>query len=172
MPAGFTTFENFKDIDITLFKTVTAFLLKFRSAHFSMILAGRSYYTNIVCAILSQEASGESISATALPDVIPMIRDSQIEFQKEPACLILSGEYAIVGDLHGDLKTLLRIFERYGYPLLSFPRRLCRPRKLLVRCGVPALLAEAALSRESLLDSRKPRVSRLNRRARLSKRMP
>jgi protein phosphatase len=37
----------------------------------------------------------------------------------EPACLILTGDFVVVGDIHGDLSTLLRIFDRFGYPPLG-----------------------------------------------------
>jgi protein phosphatase len=73
-------------------------------------------YIDIVCTILSQQVHGERVSAAALSDVLPMLLDAKISFRQEPSCLVLTGEYVIVGDLHGDLTTLLRIFARCGFP--------------------------------------------------------
>jgi diadenosine tetraphosphatase ApaH/serine/threonine PP2A family protein phosphatase len=39
-----------------------------------------------------------------------------MSLRRDPARLILTGEYLIVGDLHGDLVSLLRIFGRFGFP--------------------------------------------------------
>jgi serine/threonine-protein phosphatase PP1 catalytic subunit len=35
---------------------------------------------------------------------------------KEPAVLNLVGDFVVVGDIHGDIKTLVRIFDHMGYP--------------------------------------------------------
>lgn len=35
---------------------------------------------------------------------------------EEPAVLTLSGKFCVVGDMHGDLDSLLRIFRKVGYP--------------------------------------------------------
>jgi protein phosphatase len=71
---------------------------------------------NMVSAILSQVSRSATICSSALPDAIPIIRAARYEFTKDPPGLSLSGEFLVVGDLHGDLATLLRILERYSYP--------------------------------------------------------
>lgn len=45
---------------------------------------------------------------------IAMIAGSVLEH--EPAVLQLTGDYVIVGDIHGNINTLLRILEKYNYP--------------------------------------------------------
>jgi diadenosine tetraphosphatase ApaH/serine/threonine PP2A family protein phosphatase len=37
-------------------------------------------------------------------------------FQNEPPVMQLAGEYCIVGDIHGNVDSLIRIFEKKGYP--------------------------------------------------------
>jgi protein phosphatase len=71
---------------------------------------------DVVSAILCQEALHKQITATALPDIIPLICRAADVFSNEPPCLLLTGEFIIVGDLHGDLSSLLRIFGECGYP--------------------------------------------------------
>jgi protein phosphatase len=45
-----------------------------------------------------------------------LIRCATSAFQSSPAVLRLSGTFVVVGDIHGNLDDLLRIFERHGYP--------------------------------------------------------
>jgi diadenosine tetraphosphatase ApaH/serine/threonine PP2A family protein phosphatase len=45
--------------------------------------------------------------------VLAKVRDI---LEEEPACLELAGEFVVVGDIHGDIDTLLRIFNKKGHP--------------------------------------------------------
>jgi protein phosphatase len=45
-----------------------------------------------------------------------LIRCATLGFLASPAILRLSGAFVVVGDIHGNLDDLLRIFERHGYP--------------------------------------------------------
>jgi diadenosine tetraphosphatase ApaH/serine/threonine PP2A family protein phosphatase len=48
--------------------------------------------------------------------VISIISQAIQIFSNEPALLNLSGVFTVVGDLHGELSSLLRIFQRLGWP--------------------------------------------------------
>jgi diadenosine tetraphosphatase ApaH/serine/threonine PP2A family protein phosphatase len=48
--------------------------------------------------------------------VISIISQAIEIFSNEPALLNLSGVFTVVGDLHGELSSLLRIFQRLGWP--------------------------------------------------------
>jgi protein phosphatase len=45
-----------------------------------------------------------------------VIREAIALFQASPAILRLTGSFVVVGDIHGNLDDLIRIFERHGYP--------------------------------------------------------
>jgi protein phosphatase len=45
-----------------------------------------------------------------------VIRSATAAFKKSPLVLRLDGSFVVVGDIHGNLDDLLRIFERHGYP--------------------------------------------------------
>jgi hypothetical protein len=71
---------------------------------------------DIVSAILRQESRGDLINSATLPEILPLLSAARDLLATEPARLKLTGEYAIVGDIHGNLASLLRIFGRLGYP--------------------------------------------------------
>jgi diadenosine tetraphosphatase ApaH/serine/threonine PP2A family protein phosphatase len=45
-----------------------------------------------------------------------VIRSTEELLSSEPVLLILSGSFVVVGDLHGNIDDLLRVFDRFGYP--------------------------------------------------------
>jgi diadenosine tetraphosphatase ApaH/serine/threonine PP2A family protein phosphatase len=49
-------------------------------------------------------------------DAFMLIARASEHFQSEPTVLALSGEFTVVGDLHGSLFSMLRIFSKIGYP--------------------------------------------------------
>ena len=49
-------------------------------------------------------------------DVLSLIDHSVTLLMEEPTVLALSGEFRVVGDVHGDIDTLVQIFGRTGYP--------------------------------------------------------
>jgi serine/threonine-protein phosphatase PP1 catalytic subunit len=49
-------------------------------------------------------------------DAFALVARASEHFQSEPAILTLSGEFTVVGDLHGSLFSMLRIFSQIGYP--------------------------------------------------------
>ena len=49
-------------------------------------------------------------------DVLNLIDHCMTLLMKEPTVLALSGEFHVVGDVHGDMDTLVQIFGRIGYP--------------------------------------------------------
>ena len=49
-------------------------------------------------------------------DVRQVIGDAAAVFDKIPGTFIGQGEFCVVGDIHGDIDTLLRIFEKNKYP--------------------------------------------------------
>ena len=48
--------------------------------------------------------------------IASLIKAATAEFDKEPSLLDLKGDWVVVGDIHGNIDDLLRIFERGGYP--------------------------------------------------------
>jgi protein phosphatase len=48
--------------------------------------------------------------------IIAIVQAAGECLRQDPACLRLTGDFIVVGDLHGDIDSLLRIFERGGYP--------------------------------------------------------
>jgi diadenosine tetraphosphatase ApaH/serine/threonine PP2A family protein phosphatase len=48
--------------------------------------------------------------------LVEAIRAATVIFTTEPAVLTLSGEHCVVGDIHGNIDALIRIFEKFGYP--------------------------------------------------------
>lgn len=74
--------------------------------------------TEIVLSILTAEMRGDH-SAAELPDdetVVDLIKSAKNKLRNEPSLLRLSGQIVVVGDIHGNIDDLLRIFERNGYP--------------------------------------------------------
>ncbi|OHT10024.1 Serine/threonine-protein phosphatase PP1 isozyme 8 [Tritrichomonas foetus] len=45
-----------------------------------------------------------------------LIQSARAQLHDEPTCISLAGRFVVVGDIHGDIDTLIRIFERCGYP--------------------------------------------------------
>jgi protein phosphatase len=54
-----------------------------------------------------------SISITNLSTLIDLVSERH---KTEPATLVLSGDHYIVGDIHGNIDVLIRIFGKFGYP--------------------------------------------------------
>lgn len=48
--------------------------------------------------------------------LVSLIKEIPLLFQKYPTVLDLHGDYVIVGDVHGNLHDMIRIFAHYGYP--------------------------------------------------------
>lgn len=59
------------------------------------------------------------LNQTAFPSdetIIKIIKAAQNIFKKESSLLKLQGNFVVVGDIHGNIDDLLRIFEKRGYP--------------------------------------------------------
>jgi protein phosphatase len=72
-----------------------------------------------VAGILSGQSRQTSTEVHCLPQpqiVLPIIEAARTCFRSEPALLELQGRFVVVGDLHGNLDCLLRIFGRIGFP--------------------------------------------------------
>lgn len=72
----------------------------------------------IVFAVLVGRTGRDKVP-TNLPasDVITkLIKRAVSAFDAESSLLKLEGDYVVVGDIHGNVDDLLRIFEKYGYP--------------------------------------------------------
>ena len=55
----------------------------------------------------------------ALPTPQQVIHIAQMVrriLQSEPICLQLHGDFVVVGDIHGNVDDMMRIFEKFGYP--------------------------------------------------------
>jgi diadenosine tetraphosphatase ApaH/serine/threonine PP2A family protein phosphatase len=47
---------------------------------------------------------------------LELVADAAAVLSLEPSLLILSGQFCVVGDIHGSLDSLLRVFSRFGWP--------------------------------------------------------
>ncbi|KAH0788512.1 Ser/Thr protein phosphatase [Histomonas meleagridis] len=50
------------------------------------------------------------------PKIKQLIKSATSQFDREPILKTLNGSFVVVGDLHGDLGCLFRVFQRFGYP--------------------------------------------------------
>lgn len=67
--------------------------------------------------ILTRRVYGNSGRFYSNEKQIETVLDNFLEITtKEPPVLSLSGKFCVVGDIHGDIDSLLRIFEKNGYP--------------------------------------------------------
>jgi diadenosine tetraphosphatase ApaH/serine/threonine PP2A family protein phosphatase len=76
------------------------------------------FICRIIESILQSSLDDESDSpqfATS-SDVLTVIEQAVEVFSSEPAVLQVSGSYVVVGDIHGNLDTVIRIFNEFGYP--------------------------------------------------------
>ena len=76
---------------------------------------------NDVLKILFQNISKDCsfLEAYGLPstsNMFSVLADAKSVIKQEDTILSLEGEYEVVGDIHGDLKSLISIFEQKGYP--------------------------------------------------------
>ena len=58
----------------------------------------------------------QSIQLPASDILIEIARETQNILKKESTILYLRGQFEVVGDIHGDVESLLTIFEKNGYP--------------------------------------------------------
>jgi diadenosine tetraphosphatase ApaH/serine/threonine PP2A family protein phosphatase len=81
-------------------------------------MPGESGPAGIVDHILTSQISGPVTHRGKLRpvDVEALIDDATTLLSSEPAVLQLSGEFCVVGDIHGNIDALIRIFESRGYP--------------------------------------------------------
>jgi diadenosine tetraphosphatase ApaH/serine/threonine PP2A family protein phosphatase len=70
----------------------------------------------LITSIISSRIPGCSPFHPDLSSVLSVIEAAQSLLDKEPSVLSLTGEHCVVGDIHGNIDILLRIFERYNYP--------------------------------------------------------
>jgi diadenosine tetraphosphatase ApaH/serine/threonine PP2A family protein phosphatase len=52
----------------------------------------------------------------AVSTILGLIKRARRAFKQDPSLLELAGDFTVVGDVHGNIDDLLRIFERGGYP--------------------------------------------------------
>lgn len=70
----------------------------------------------LVFSILLQFSKGGITQLPCESVLSSLIHTAKVQLQKESFCISLSGRFVVVGDLHGDIETLIRIFEKMGYP--------------------------------------------------------
>ncbi|EAX96055.1 Ser/Thr protein phosphatase, putative [Trichomonas vaginalis G3] len=61
----------------------------------------------------------EIVSSSTLPsteDMIALVKETKKILAQEKTIISLTGDFEVVGDLHGDLESLVTIFEFQGYP--------------------------------------------------------
>ncbi|OHT11556.1 Serine/threonine-protein phosphatase PP1 isozyme 8 [Tritrichomonas foetus] len=79
------------------------------------ILSSRSHVNSMT----KTDVSVENIQESGLPsisDISLLVNNAKLILTEEPVLLRLTGDYVVVGDIHGDIDTLIRIFEKNGYP--------------------------------------------------------
>jgi protein phosphatase len=71
----------------------------------------------ILAIIKSQIPSSSPVAVNiAIADLIHLIDVITARHEQEPATLVLSGNHYLVGDIHGNIDALLRIFGLFGFP--------------------------------------------------------
>jgi diadenosine tetraphosphatase ApaH/serine/threonine PP2A family protein phosphatase len=76
-------------------------------------------HKDLILRILGSRSQGEDHlhrGALAGCSIKGLIESAQTVLSSEAALLSLTGRYVVVGDLHGNIDDLLRIFMRFGYP--------------------------------------------------------
>jgi len=71
---------------------------------------------DVMFRILNSSSSQQDDSIVPEDVARVIIKNSRKILKKESCVLNLKGNFVIVGDLHGDLQTLIRIFGKNGYP--------------------------------------------------------
>lgn len=73
---------------------------------------------NTILSILTARMHGGQTNAEFESDetIVNIIKASRNIFEKEKSLLKLYGDYIVVGDIHGNVDDLLRVFEKCGYP--------------------------------------------------------
>ena len=71
-------------------------------------------YTSIASIIIGSDNKSRKRESPVLVEAI--FRQVETIFAQEPSVLNLSGDFTIVGDIHGNIKSLLRIFNKVGFP--------------------------------------------------------
>jgi len=66
--------------------------------------------------IINSSLNSENDADITRDDAKMIIKEARSIFEKESCVLNLNGKFIIVGDIHGDIQTLIRIFGKYGYP--------------------------------------------------------
>lgn len=69
-----------------------------------------------LCYILLSRSSDGIISLPDETTLSSLIDAAIATLHEDPVTLLLTGSFSVVGDLHGDIRTLLRIFATNGYP--------------------------------------------------------
>lgn len=82
-------------------------------------MADIDYLNELICQVII--CQNQSIKASHFSLISPeafdcLLKQSLCALQKDPAFLMLRGPIIVVGDLHGNLDDLLRIFQRNRYP--------------------------------------------------------
>ena len=72
-----------------------------------------SIIRSILDSVASRKSNGFPVDAM---DMKKFLSTCSKELIKEPSCTFIYGEYVVVGDLHGDISSLLKIFKQMGYP--------------------------------------------------------
>jgi protein phosphatase len=73
--------------------------------------------TDTVLSVLTVYASPDGIASLPPPEqILEQISQCRELFAAEPSLLDLHGSFVVVGDIHGNVTDLVRIFERMGYP--------------------------------------------------------
>lgn len=66
--------------------------------------------------LLNFDEAQPSLPVFSKNEIINICKESQIIFKKEQTQLNLTGNYIIIGDLHGHVFDLIKIFQKYGLP--------------------------------------------------------
>jgi diadenosine tetraphosphatase ApaH/serine/threonine PP2A family protein phosphatase len=67
-------------------------------------------------AILDEAIQNQTRTAASPADLWHLICLARDAFDNDPAVVTVTGDFSVVGDLHGDLHSLLRVFNSEGYP--------------------------------------------------------
>jgi diadenosine tetraphosphatase ApaH/serine/threonine PP2A family protein phosphatase len=76
----------------------------------------KTFAKTLIDQIISSRVSQSHLFVPNFSGVLELVRAAKTLLDDEPVLLILSGARCIVGDIHGNIDGLLRIFDRCHYP--------------------------------------------------------
>jgi len=76
----------------------------------------QDFYYSIIHNVLDSRQHRKRIYRESLDTIKELMKNATFNLKKDNAVLSLHGDFSIVGDIHGNIDMLIRIFQRLNYP--------------------------------------------------------